>query len=151
MTTKKILDAADFAKMDVHRPVTAMELNETNPQAQLDRTLHLVENAMQEPAPLEQGKPDCKGPFVNYPENVHVLDVSTTQPFPPERVLQMAYEADLLDVLVVGRDKEGEIWAVCSEPNVGAANLLCDLGKQYFLDIVKNKELEPDPRGPKTA
>ena len=117
MTTIKILEAADFMMMDVHRPMTDEEISAIHPQARLDksaRAFKIVDSEAESVdtpqstrcercfGPLPCGKhPEEKqyaGPFVNFPENVTVADVATTHELEVNRVLQSAYDNKLSQV-----------------------------------------------------
>jgi len=132
MTTK--LSELDFMMMDVHRPLTLIETEEVCPQAVVDHT--------------DEHRP-YNGPFVKYPENVEVLDVTTSHELEVERVLQSAHDNELECVVVVGQYDSGELYLLCSDPDVGLANLLLDRAKAELLNAVANNTTREDPRGPK--
>lgn len=133
MTTK--LGELDFMMMDVHRPLTLVEVEEVCPQAVVDRT--------EEPR-------SYNGPFVKYPENVEVLDVDTSHELEIERVLQSAHDTKLESVIVVGQHEDGELYLLCSDPDVGGNNLLLDRAKAEILNAITNNLTREDPRGPKS-
>jgi hypothetical protein len=155
MTTKK-LDAIDFMMMDVHRQLTNEEISAINPQAGVDKSLRLVENDNSEAegvgAPHEEERPEdrgYRGPFVNYPDNVAVADVATCHELDVNRVLQAAYDSGLSTVMVIGVHDDGEVYVLCSDPDVAQANLLCDRAKMHFLDELKQGKLREATNDPK--
>lgn len=85
MTTKK-LDAVDFAKMGVHRPMVEREINDIHPAAVVDKTY-----------PHEQP----------LPENVVILPVVTGHDIPPEEILRAAHDHKLTEFIICGIDDEG--------------------------------------------
>lgn len=168
MTTIKILEATDFMMMDVHRPMTDEEINAINPQARVDRSawaLKIVDSEAESVGPPQSTRCDrcfgpipCDkhpeeklyaGPFVNFPENVTVADVATSHELEVNRVLQSAYDNKLSQVLVLGYREDGEFWILASDPDIAEVNLLCDLAKTYFMQVLNNRTATEDPRGPK--
>lgn len=65
--------------------------------------------------------------------DVVILDVETTLPIPPERVLEGAIKADLKDVLVVGKDKDGKLYVACSQAAYAEVILLLERAKLFCL------------------
>lgn len=149
-----ILGAEDFMMMDVHRPMTDEEISSIHSQARLDKSLRAVPDVDRETPPVgepheEEPAEDRRydGPFVKFPDKVHVLDVSTSHELDVDRVLQSAYDNKLSSALVIGWNEEG-LWILCSEPAVAEAYLLAGLAQDFFLSAVKNRETAEDPRGP---
>lgn len=66
-------------------------------------------------------------------DNVVVLDMETTLDLPPERILNAAIKADLETVLVIGWDKEGDLYAAGSTAKIGDILLLLERTKQVVL------------------
>lgn len=129
------LSPLDFMMMDVHRPLTLVEIEEVCPEATVDHT--------EEPKRYN-------GPFVKYPENVEVLDVNTSHELAVERVLQSAHDNKLERVIVVGHTEDGELYVLCSDPDIGESNLLLDRAKADLLHAINNNGTREDPRGPKS-
>jgi len=106
MTIKKLSDI-DFMMMDVHRPLTNAEIKEINPQAAVDKSAgsgpsqredeHREEASMGAPYPYE----------TPLPENVELLNNYTKLDIPVEEILRDAYDAGLVELVVVGIDENG--------------------------------------------
>lgn len=162
MTTKRTdtlqeridrLVGTDFMMMDIHRPMTDAEIEEVNPQALVDKSAGTVENddgsAAGVGASHEEEPKRYTGPFVVYPDNVEVLDVNTSHELEVNRVLQSAFDNELVSVVVIGQREDGSLYLLASDPDVGSANLLCDRAKAELLDAINTARLREDPRGPK--
>ena len=102
MTTKKLSDL-DFMMMDVHRPLLNEEIEAINPQARLDKSVGAVAD--------EHSAPASVGPPYPYelplPENVELLNNYTKLDIPVEEILRDAYDAGLVELVVVGIDESG--------------------------------------------
>ena len=64
------------------------------------------------------------------------LNCETVLPIEPDRVLTAAQAAGLSDVLVVGRDAEGELYVAASAPDAGALLVMLEAAKRQVLDAV---------------
>lgn len=64
------------------------------------------------------------------------LNCDTVLPIEPDRVLSAAQGVGLSDVLVVGRDAQGEIYVAASVADAGALLLLLEAAKRQVLDAV---------------
>lgn len=62
----------------------------------------------------------------------------TTLDTPPERILSKAQNADLKDAIVVGRDKDGELYFQSSVADGAEINWLLDLAKIKLHEICKD-------------
>lgn len=65
--------------------------------------------------------------------DVVILPCDTTLPLPPERVLEGAIKADLEDVLIVGKDKDGKLYVACSQSAYAEVILLLERAKLFCL------------------
>ena len=112
MTIKK-LDVLDFAKLGVHRPLTADEINEIHPQAAVDRSAAGGEEKVvdEKTYPHEQPLPD----------NVVVMPGVTSHDIPVEEVLRDAYDAKLVELVVVGVDEDGHEYVFRSNADMALA------------------------------
>lgn len=102
MTIKRLSDI-DFMMMDVHRPLTNAEIKEVNPQAVVDKSAGAVEDE-------HSAAPGVGAPYpyeVPLPENVELLNNYTKLDIPAEEILRDAYNAGLVELVVVGVDESG--------------------------------------------
>lgn len=65
--------------------------------------------------------------------DVVILPCETTLPLPPERVLEVAIKAELEEVLVVGKDKDGKLYVACSGARYAEVILLLERAKLFCL------------------
>jgi hypothetical protein len=153
MTTEnKTLNAIDFMMMDVHR-----ELDEENfhPETLLDKSAR----------PQKEEHGDDTGVGVSHPkirlldplpENVEVLDVSTSHKLQVQRVLQSALDWGLQEVMVIGWHDNHEVYFLSSDPSIGNAIYRMELAKMKLLTAVKDRwnieglvtRDQPDTPGP---
>lgn len=139
MTTKKTdhLTATDFMMMDIHRPMTDDEVNAIHPQAGVDKSFGAEEN---EHGPAEGvGAPHTPRLLDPLPDNVEILDVSTSHRLQVQRVLQSALDHELDDVMVVGWVDEGPIFFLATDPSIGNAVYRLELAKQRLLAAVPDR------------
>ena len=66
-------------------------------------------------------------------DNVVTLDVSTTLPVPPKRVLSAALDADLSSVLVVGFEQSGNLYFAMSQGDAAELLLALRLAERQLL------------------
>lgn len=66
-------------------------------------------------------------------DNVHYLDVVTRLDIPVERVLEQAKD-NLKDVVLVGWDKDGELYFASNKANGGEVLWLLEKAKKLLLD-----------------
>lgn len=69
-------------------------------------------------------------------DNVVQLDCQTTQDIDADQVLSSALEESLEDVVVLGHDKDGQIYLSSSLGNIAEVNLMLDLAKAEILLIL---------------
>lgn len=65
------------------------------------------------------------------------LDIQTTQPVSPEKVIKAALAADLETVLIIGYEKDGKFYFAGSISDVPDTNFILDEAKQ---ELWKSKE-----------
>lgn len=68
-------------------------------------------------------------------DNVILFHGQTRLAIPPERALNGALEADLKEVVVVGRDADGELWIGYSQAKICEAYHLLQKGALDLLDL----------------
>jgi hypothetical protein len=63
------------------------------------------------------------------------LPVITTLDLPPERILQAAMDKDLDEVVIVGFDKNGELYFASNKSDGGGVLWLFELAKKALLEV----------------
>ena len=139
MTKPDHLTATDFMMMDVHRPMTDEDINETNSQARLDKSARTTEDEQRDASGVGSA-PEKKLRVIDpLPDNVVIADVATSHHLQVQRVLQAAHDRGLDDVMVVGWHDDGEIYFLASDPSIGNAVYRLELAKQKLLSAVKDR------------
>lgn len=67
-------------------------------------------------------------------DNVIELNIPTLCDIPPERILSKAIEANLVDVVVIGSDKDGELYFAGSMADAGHVLWLMELAKMALME-----------------
>lgn len=70
-------------------------------------------------------------------DNVVDLNVVTSLPIDPARILRKASEAGLTEVVIVGYDKDGDFWFSSSGSDGGDVLWLFELAKMKLLRIAE--------------
>lgn len=68
-------------------------------------------------------------------DNVTYLNQPTRLKIPVERVIKRASEAEMQDVIIIGWDKDGELYFASSEPDGGTVLWLIELAKKKLLEL----------------
>lgn len=66
-------------------------------------------------------------------DKVVILDCATTLDIPVERALTGALDAELTEVVVMGWDKNGELWMGSSKAKKADILWLMERGKQFLM------------------
>jgi hypothetical protein len=66
-------------------------------------------------------------------DNVTMFPGETTRKRPPDQILDEAQRAGLETVVVIGRDANGGLWALSSDPDLAQVNLLIDHAKTCYI------------------
>jgi hypothetical protein len=146
----KCLTGIDFMMMDVHR-----ELDEENvhPETLVDKSARSQNN--EERIDQGVGVPHKKIRLLDpLPENVELLDVSTSHRLQIQRVLQSALNHELDEVMVIGWHDDGEVFFLASDPSIGNAvyrlrcaemKLLNAVQDRWNVDIPITRDMPDDP------
>lgn len=166
MTTDNLpgqMDVEDFIAKGLTRPLTDREIAEIHPQAVVDKTettplppveyhtltteevAEIHNSPHDEMPPTYDHEPD-HGPVVDegkeYPyekplaENVEILDANTKHDMPVDLLLRQVYDAELVEVVICGIDKDGHEYLVRSTADMAPAmwhlqRAVYTLNKQY--------------------
>lgn len=68
-------------------------------------------------------------------DNVVILDVITKLDLPADRVLQKAIDSEVTDAVVIGWDKDGDLYFASSVADGGSVLWLMELAKKRLLEI----------------
>jgi hypothetical protein len=138
MATRKVLNPIDFMVMDIHREMTDDEVGAIHPQAVVDKSIGAEQD--QRSDAKEVGAPHPQLRLLDpLPDNVELLDVSTSHRLQVQRVLQSSLDYGLDDVMVIGWVDDGPIFFLATDPSIGNAVYRLELAKQRLLAAVPDR------------
>lgn len=148
MDTTKNLNAIDFMMMDVHR-----ELDEENfhPETLLDKSARPQQEEHSEEEGVGVSHARCEFCFEPFPcskhPNVETLKVVTKLDIDPLSVIAGAHGADLDEVVIVGRRKDGSEYFASSVSDAAPSMYHLQRGI-YKLNRIMDGEYEDENVGP---
>jgi len=86
--------------------------------------------------------------FAEAGNKVIPLNTVTTLDIPPERILEAAKLHDLYQVLIIGADKNGDLFVACSTGDMAIANWMLDHAKVRLLSFCPEGKHVLKPKEP---